>query len=316
MVTARALAIREQLVKEFPQTAEFRQCLATSLQWQSRLQDNPAAALALLSRATDLRTSLVADMDHHVPAIQLPMRPRESEARLIRPSLVWIKRDLGLGYALEASEHAQLNQWPEALDLSGRAEVIYRQLAEQNPSIKQLISEFGYVSMFCATATEAAGKADVAQARRLETINFLRARLPADDPVLCRALAELTFSLLGNGKFSDAEPTARECLAIYEKSLPDDWRTFDAKSMLGASLLGQKKYAEAEPLLLSGYDGLKQREDKIAPDSFLLRNWRSPADNKPRLKEALRRRVQLYEATGRPDQAAQCKKTLEATTTP
>jgi len=36
--------------------------------------------------------------------------------------------------------------------------------------------------------------------------------------------------------------------------------------MLGGSLLGQKKYAEAEPLLLSGYEGMKQREVKIPPE--------------------------------------------------
>jgi hypothetical protein len=32
---------------------------------------------------------------------------------------------------------------------------------------------------------------------------------------------------------------------------------------LGASLLGQKKFAEAEPLLLGGYEGMKRCEDKI-----------------------------------------------------
>ena len=30
--------------------------------------------------------------------------------------------------------------------------------------------------------------------------------------------------------------------------------------MLGEALLEQKKYPEAEPLLLSGYEGMKQRE--------------------------------------------------------
>jgi len=33
--------------------------------------------------------------------------------------------------------------------------------------------------------------------------------------------------------------------------------------MLGAALLGQKKYAEAEPLLIDGYEGMKQREQTI-----------------------------------------------------
>ena len=68
--------------------------------------------------------------------------------------------------------------------------------------------------------------------------------------------------------------------------------------MLGGSLLGQKKYAEAEPFLLSGYEGMKQREIMI------------PREGKPRLKEALQRLVHLYEATDRPDQAAGWKQKL------
>ena len=91
----------------------------------------------------------------------------------------------------------------------------------------------------------------------------MRRKLPADDPQLAAALAGLTQTLLAQKKFAEAEPPARECLTIREKKLPDDWRTFNARSMLGGSLLGQKKYAEAEPLLLSGYEGMKQREDKI-----------------------------------------------------
>ena len=68
--------------------------------------------------------------------------------------------------------------------------------------------------------------------------------------------------------------------------------------MLGGSLLGQKKYAEAESLLLAGYEGMKQRADKI------------PAIGKPRVKESLQRLVQLYEATGQAEKAADWNKKL------
>jgi hypothetical protein len=68
--------------------------------------------------------------------------------------------------------------------------------------------------------------------------------------------------------------------------------------MLGGALLGQKKYAEAEPLLSKGCQGMKDLEDKIPPQG------------KVRLVEALERLVQLYEATGRKDEAAQCRKRL------
>ena len=65
--------------------------------------------------------------------------------------------------------------------------------------------------------------------------------------------------LLLEKKPAEAELKLRECLTIRQKIQPDDWTTFDTKSMLGEALLEQKKFAEAEPLLLSGYEGMKQR---------------------------------------------------------
>jgi hypothetical protein len=59
--------------------------------------------------------------------------------------------------------------------------------------------------------------------------------------------------------------------------------------MLGEARAGQKKYAEAEPLLLQGYHGMKQREKSIPPQG------------KAPLIEGLERLVQLYDAWGRKD---------------
>ena len=55
--------------------------------------------------------------------------------------------------------------------------------------------------------------------------------------------------------WTEAEPLLRECLAIREKTQPDVWPTFNTQSLLGGALLGQKKYADAEPLLLAGLRG-------------------------------------------------------------
>ena len=79
---------------------------------------------------------------------------------------------------------------------------------------------------------------------------------------------------------------------------PDAWTPFNTKSLLRASRLGQKNYAEAEPLLLSGYEGLKQREDKIPPQG------------KIRLTKALERFVQLYDTWDQKDKADEWRKKL------
>ena len=70
---------------------------------------------------------------------------------------------------------------------------------------------------------------------------------------------------------------------------------------LGAALLGQKKYSEAEPLLLAGYQGMKEREATM------------PQPSKVRLIASLKWVVQLYEATGNEDKAKEWREKLTET---
>ena len=96
----------------------------------------------------------------------------------------------------------------------------------------------------------------------------------------------------------------RDCLKVRAQKQPDDWTTFNTRSMLGGSLLGQKQYAEAEPLLLEGYQGMKQREQHI------------PKPGKPRLSEALDRLIELYDAWGKKDEAAKWRAIRDGQQTP
>jgi hypothetical protein len=95
-----------------------------------------------------------------------------------------------------------------------------------------------------------------------------------------------------------AEPLLREALAGYEKSLPDNWNRYNVQTLLGASLAGQKKYSDAEPLLLSGYDGMLQRESTI------------PAANRSELTVAGSRISEMYENWGKPEKAAEWRQKL------
>jgi hypothetical protein len=110
--------------------------------------------------------------------------------------------------------------------------------------------------------------------------------------------------LLQQKKWTDAEAVLRECLAIREKKQPDAWNTFNTKSMLGGALAGRQKHADAEPLLLAGYEGMKQREATIPPQG------------KVRLREAVERLVTLYDAWGKKDEAEKWRKVLEESKPP
>ena len=94
-----------------------------------------------------------------------------------------------------------------------------------------------------------------------------------------------------NADFFDSRATRLGLDLVREKKQPDDWRTFNTQSMLGGSLLSLKKYKDAEPLLLKGYEGMKVREKAIPPQAGT------------RIPEALDRLIELYTATDRPAEA-------------
>jgi serine/threonine protein kinase/tetratricopeptide (TPR) repeat protein len=144
------------------------------------------------------------------------------------------------------------------------------------------------------------GKYDQAETLYRELADSWKQKDGADSPQYANQLWGLGSTLLRQQKFTDAEPILRDCLVIRTKKQPDDWSTFNARSLLGGSLLGQQKYADAEPLLVQGYEGVKQREAKI------------PVSLKVRLTEALERLVQLYDAWGKPEEAAKWRKERQA----
>lgn len=113
------------------------------------------------------------------------------------------------------------------------------------------------------------------------------------------ALAIQGSALLAESKPAEAELKLRESLSLRQRMQPDDWTTFDAQSMLGAALMDQKKYDAAERFLLTGYEGMKQRQAKI------------PAQDRSHLIRARDRLVHLYEAWGKPDEAAKWRKEAE-----
>ncbi len=113
------------------------------------------------------------------------------------------------------------------------------------------------------------------------------------------ALAARATMLMREKNPAEAELKLRECLRIRRKIQPHDWMTAETESLLGEALLEQRKFAEAEPLLLSGYEEMQSRAEKIPPQ------------DRPRLIRALERIVKLYEAWGKTEKAMTWRKELE-----
>jgi tetratricopeptide (TPR) repeat protein/tRNA A-37 threonylcarbamoyl transferase component Bud32 len=182
-----------------------------------------------------------------------------------------------------------------------RAEPLYREVVEK--ARPKLGLAHANTQMFVRSLVECYEKMGrPAQGEPLlrELADFWKQKAGADSPQYAEQLASLGFSLLRQQRPADAEPLLRACLDTLEKKQPEEWTTFNTKSLLGSSLLDQQKYAEAEPLLVQGHEGLQQRAAKIPPPVRPLR-----------LTEALERLVQHYDATGQKAKADEWRKKLE-----
>jgi tetratricopeptide (TPR) repeat protein/tRNA A-37 threonylcarbamoyl transferase component Bud32 len=146
-----------------------------------------------------------------------------------------------------------------------------------------------------AVACESLGRWNQAESLYRETLAGRRRIVLPDSPLLAVDLAALGHFLLERRRWSEAEPLLREALAIREKATSDDWGRYDAMSLLGAALLGRDRDAEAEPLLVAGYEGMTARAARI------------PVPERSRLREAAERVIHLYGAWNRPEQAADWK---------
>jgi serine/threonine protein kinase/tetratricopeptide (TPR) repeat protein len=102
---------------------------------------------------------------------------------------------------------------------------------------------------------------------------------------IANSLGFLALNELLQHHYDAAETLVREAMAQKPTEMQ---RCCYWMSILGAALLGQHKYADAEPLLLQGYGGMKQRE-----------SWLQPSD-KRRLSEAGEWVVRFYEVTNQP----------------
>jgi non-specific serine/threonine protein kinase/serine/threonine-protein kinase len=117
-------------------------------------------------------------------------------------------------------------------------------------------------------------------------LDLRRRVLGPEHPDTNRTLASLGLVRLHQQRYQEAETILREALRVAGNASDDSWERDHCRNALGASLAGQKRHAEAEPLLLSGYEGMMRRKETI------------PAADLHKVEEAGRRIVQLYQDWG------------------
>jgi hypothetical protein len=91
------------------------------------------------------------------------------------------------------------------------------------------------------------------------------------------------------GRTAEGETLLREAVRIRAENAPEThFLRATANGVLGEFLTAEGRFREAEPFLFGSYESLKK----------------SQAENSPRVRLALQRLVNLYEAWNKPEQAA------------
>jgi hypothetical protein len=114
--------------------------------------------------------------------------------------------------------------------------------------------------------------------------------------------AALGWAQFHQRKYAEAEMNLRAALRGSEQISLDNWERHNFESMLGAVLVAQKKFADAERHLLASHEKMLQRQTRSNFTGFI--------------SEAVpgERILRLYQEWGNPEQAAVWKKKLLATT--
>jgi tetratricopeptide (TPR) repeat protein len=302
----RALAIREKaLGPDHPEVAESLFNLGhlyCALGNHRRGEALYTRALAIWERALGsdhpntllIKNNLAAlywsqgKLDQSIPMFEEVLKRREATLGRQHPDTLMTLANLGVNY----KDSSLLTQAIPLLEEAYRASKQHPELGFAGAALLEVYTKAG----------DPAKPESIARVTRMmqEMLSDARATLPKDSPELAAALAQFGPLLLTLEAWDEAEPLMRECLAIREKAQPDAWTTFNTRSMLGGALLGHNNLAEAEPQLLEGYRGLKEREAAI------------PVQGKVRIHETLERLVRLYEAKGDETEAAAWRSKLEA----
>ena len=299
-----ALAMRRKLLgEENAEVAESLNDLSTlllekgSLDEAERLQRQALAMSRKLGGDEDPRVA--SSLNNLAEILARRKRPAEAE-KLHREELALSTKRLGTNdpslavslnnLALLLSEEGKL---AEAEDLARQALTLcQRVLPKEHPDLADSLDALGTICL---------DEAKLAEAEPLfrDALAMRRALLGTNHLDVAVSLGRLADVLERQRRLPEAERLLRDALDIRVKKAAEDPWTFNLQSRLGGLLVAEKKFAEAGPLLRSGYEGLKRHEAQVPPRE------------RPGLERPLERLIQFYQAVNQPEEAALWRQRLD-----
>jgi tetratricopeptide (TPR) repeat protein len=164
---------------------------------------------------------------------------------------------------------------------------------EDNPTFT------GNIRFMRGIALQLAGRyAEAADALAEAEASYLK-KLPPNAPNVVLVPPFIARCFLAIGRGPEATAKVRAVVADVDRLERSDWEGVYAHAVLGACLTAEGKYAEAEPHLLAAHQGLAANPDPVPPGA------------RPIVTDINRWTAELYEAWGKPEEAAKWRAQLQ-----
>lgn len=127
-----------------------------------------------------------------------------------------------------------------------------------------------------------------AEGYMMESVEITRTRFGPDHRLTAEATRSAGMLLFFEGEYARAEPYCRDDCSYWLRNNPDQEGRWWSELRLGLCLLGQKRFPEAQPRLLSFYNAMKPRGENVPIESTRDLGW------------LIERITQLRDENGRP----------------
>ena len=251
----------------------------------------------MLLEALEIRRELLGDIHPHVgyslnnvAVLYEETRDYEKAEVYYRQAVEVDEKVLGADHPLLATSMTNLGrllrtegEYEEAEKFIRRAVELDKQRGARHPYVAYDLNELAQVLKL---------KGDTAGAEEAyrEAISIYREAYPGGHGYLASPLIGYGTILMEAGDAATAEGMFREAIDMAVQSLPaGHWKIALGQSTLGGCLTVLARYDEAEPLLLESYGKLQEAR----------------GDDDAETRRTARRLAELYEATGRPGEAAE-----------
>jgi serine/threonine protein kinase/Tfp pilus assembly protein PilF len=247
--------------------------------------DHPSALMSMNNLASAYQAA--GQLDKAMPMYEQTLELRRTKLGPDHPDTLGSMNNLAFGYQATGQLDKAVPLYEQTM------EALKAKLGPDNPNVLPIMSNL------LAAYASAGETVKYDQLFNLALAKW-RKTYPTDGLLLAGVLARAGFNSLVMKRPKEAETLLRESLNISQARQPENWITFRIRSMLGEALIGQHSEAsdeadrlklldEAEQLLVSGYEGMKQREAAI------------PVSDAMQIPEALDRLISLYTILDKPN---------------